>query len=412
MSCSFGGKGEETNCEAFLVRSGVDCNHFEVRSLHRENEGHFAAENIFVSDEKGILVVSSLFGNNHAAVFMNDSRFGNLRDCVFVESEKNVSSTPLPLNVNGGLGKENGAGLTFVICSSLEGNACVSALYMVRSGFKDNKFKSKLFSGEDKYEFSQVDGILHVRGPPEAQYAVCHNRDNLIQPTTSAYVAQRQSLDGQEPVVLCDKAFSQAAFVVLCSNSNGLENASVATMYFVNVNGGNNVVSKEIAGICSKMYKTSDLWTFEVKDSKLWAKGPSGPCKYGLISNLCATPAELKTSQQQKTCLVSGETTQTKGSVTVTQDKVTGEINKQSAIHIMWNHKKLAVISKDQLKKLSTSFSFEYHWGESEKTLGNHIVRVFAVRQHVKSKWKHRMSVGGQVLHLFHVTLKLIYISV
>lgn len=385
VSDSFGGKGEETNSEAFLVRSGVDCNHLSSKSIQKDNQGHFGPENWFQTDEKGMMCVYALFGNNHACVFTNDSRYGNLRECVFVNSIDS-SSTRLPLNINGNAYGEMGAGLTLVICSGGSAESVAHALYLVRSGFKDNNFRSKLLCGEDKFVFSEIGGILHVDGPEGAQYAVCHNRGNLEQSTSHAYVAQKQSVNGTVPVMLCDKVPQQASFVVLCSNSCGSEDSSVACIYFVKVSNNKVIEVKEISGLHSKLYTSSDLWTFEIINNRLQVKGPEGPCKYGLMSNVPATPDELKSTLQQSSCLATGESTQTVGQVTITQDGVSGEINKSAAVEILWNHKILTVIPQNKLTKSERCYSFSYNFPTEEKVVGYHLVRVFALRSHIKSK--------------------------
>jgi len=392
QSCHFGGKGEESNSEAFLICGGVDCNQYSTKSLQKDNDGCRGPQNWFETNEKGNLFVYALHGHNHSSVLTNDSRYGNLRQCVYVKGEDG-SPTALPLNINGNHAGEKGAGLTLIICSAGNGDG---ALYLVRSGLFNNLYRSKLLEGEDKFVFSENCGVLHVSGPSGSNYAICHNRSNLAQNTVHAYVAQKQSFDGTTPVMLCDKVPSQAAFTILCSNSKGTEDMSTASMYFVIVNKGKVVVTKEIGGMHYKVNKSSDLWTFEVTGKNLMVKGPEGPCRYGLISNLSATPQELKSTLQQKGCLVTGETSQTTGTVSITQENVSGEINKKSPIHIQWNLRKLAIIPENEMKKSANGFTFSYNWPAAEKVVGHHLIRVFAARKHVKSK--HLTSLNCNIL--------------
>lgn len=392
ISTSYGGKGEETNVEAFLLSSGFDCNHKKQKSIFRAHEGHFSAENVLIEDEKGNLVCDCNFGTNHVRLLTNDCHFGNLRNGVYIEGSSDGNPTVLPLNVNGNWNKDagNGSGLTMVICSGAEGETTLSAVYMIKSGFKDNKFMSKLFAGEDKFQFSLQGENLAISGPTGSRYSLFHNRNNLTETPEShhAYVSQTQSADGKLPTVLIEQVQGHAGMIVLCSNSNGVEDSTAASMYFIALSDGKITNAKELAGLYGRDYKQTDLWTFEVKQGKLEVKGPDGPCRYGLMSNIPATKTELLSSIKQGSCIATGESTRTSGKVKISSEGVTGDVDKFSDIHIMWNHKVVKEISGKQLKKEDGIYKFTHAWSESETVTGLHLVRVFAVRKHVKSMYK------------------------
>ncbi|XP_053394800.1 uncharacterized protein LOC123525710 isoform X2 [Mercenaria mercenaria] len=389
ISTSYGGKGEETNVEAMLLRSGFDCNHRQHKSVFRAHEGHFSAENYLVEDEQGTLIGDCNFGTNHLRLLTNDSCYGNLRNGMFTKGNDDGNPTVLPLNVNGNWNAEagNGSGLTMVLCSGAEGSEAPAAVYMIKSGFKDNKFMSKLFAGEDKFQFSLEGENLAVTGPKGSRYGLFHNRNNLSEAAEEShvFVAQTQTIDGKVSTVLLEKVQGHAAMIILCSNSNGMEDSTVASMYFITLTDGKLTTAKELAGAHGKSYKNSDLWTFEIKKGRLEVIGPDGPCKYGLMSNIHTTKRELLLSVKQGSCIATGEDTKMIGKVKVTKAGVTGEVNKFLDIHIMWNHKVITEIPGTKLKKEDGIYKFKYDWSENETVIGHHMVRVFASRKHLKT---------------------------
>lgn len=388
ISTHFGGKGEESNVEAFLISGGFDCNHFKHKSVFRAKEGHFGAENYLVTDEKGTLVDICNFGKNHLRLLTNDCRYGNLRNGTFTKGSDDESATVLPLNVNGNWKADagTGSGLTMILCSGDDGQ---TAVYMVKSGLKDNKFLATLFAGDDKFQFSLDGENLAVTGPKGSRYGLFHNRNNLTEAAEKShvFVTQTQTVDGKLPAILIEKVEGHATLIVLCSSSNGVEDSTVSSLYYVTLADGNVTAAKELAGVFGKSYKQSDLWTFEVKKGQLEVTGPDGPCKYGLMSNIHATRQELISTVKQDSCIATGEDTQTIGNVKVTNTGVVGSVNKFADIHIMWNHKVIKVIPGKQLKKEDGIYKFKHDWSKDETVTGLHMVRVFAVRKHIKSRY-------------------------
>lgn len=319
---------EQRGSKAFIVRSGVDCNNFSTSPIKETyRKGDFGPVNKFETDEKGTLLVNCLWGSNHACVFTNDSRYGNLRNCVFVLGSDSPTTT-LPVKVRSNVCGEVGSSLTLVVCSGGTSESVTHALCLVGSRADSREISTHLVCGKRTFEFSEEGGMLHVKGPEGSRYGVCHSRNDLEQCKAHAYVAQKQSVDGTSSVILCDKVTEHATFVVLCSNSCGLEDSSIASIYFVTVNSNATIVAEQIAGLHSKIYTSSDLWTFDFINNQLQVRGPGGPCKYGLMSNISATTDELKSTLQQSSCLATGESTQTIGKVKITQNGVSGIINK------------------------------------------------------------------------------------
>ncbi|XP_052774907.1 uncharacterized protein LOC128213338 [Mya arenaria] len=401
ISCSYGGEGQDTTAELILVKGGVDCNHFASKSLYKDHEGHFGPENHLCTTEDGTFVVQGLFGCNHVRMYTNDSTFCNLRDGVFVYGDE--GPTPLPLNVNGARGGQNGGGLTMILCSNVQDGNTNNAIYLVRSGFKDNKFTSKLFQGDDKFKFSvNGDGTLLVQGAPKSKYGMFHNRSNLILPTNHCYVAQTQFIDGKVPEILYSNIQDHATFVVLCSSSNGTEDVSVSAVYWLTVKNGELSSVKEISGLFHKSFTSSDLWSFEVNNERLSVTGPHGPNRYGLLSNEQATPIDLSSSIHQSCCLATGESTKTKGKVKVTEYGVTGEVSKCTPIKILFNHEVACVIPDEMLQQEGKGFTFSYDWKDTEKAVGLHLVRVFALRPHSIRGKDCDVELFGSPYHLLH----------
>ena len=379
-------QGNETYVEILLVRNGFDCNHVDMTSICKDGEGDYKGDpNFWETDEEGTFIGGCMPGSNHLMLLSNESEVGNLRNGVYVESVANGNTTDLPLNVNG----KDGSGLTLVLCSSVGSGALVHAAYMVRSGYKANKYRAKVITGDDKYTFSvDPEGNLMVTGPGEKnKYGLFHNRDNLTSHPGYTYVAQVQNLTGTTRQVLMDNLASHVTLMIICSSSNGFEDSTVAAVYYLAVCDRNLSVSKLLSGLQGPSYSEADLWTFSAGSGQLFVEGPDGPCRYGILTNMKASKQELLRSVKREFCLATGEETKTVGKVKVTLDRVKGEVNKLSDINIMFNHKNLKTIASKELKKAGSVFKFTFDWGPDEKVVGYHMVRVFAVRRHTTSKF-------------------------
>ncbi|VDI38996.1 Hypothetical predicted protein [Mytilus galloprovincialis] len=380
------------NTELFLVRSGYDGNHVQFKLLSKiipSPEGYFNDQrNNYEVDEEGMLIADCNFDKNHIMMLTNDSNYGNLRNGVFVEMQGNKSSVEFPLNVNGGR-NERGSGITLLLCSGGKKDESINTLYLILSETEGDKFSAKAISGEDKYEFSvNEDGCLCVSGPAGSRFGLWHNRDNLTQTpalTLHPFVSQTQYIDGKEAFSLMENVTEHAAIVILCSNSNGMEDSTVSSVYHLVIKGGTLVAANAISGCHGTNYKKSDLWNFEVIGGRLLASGPTGPCRYGVLSNIIASKEELKKSCKQDFCLATGESTKTKGDIEVTLKEIKGHVNKPSEICIMLDHKIIQLIPTDDLSQQNGSYSFRYIWKEDEREEGHYLIRVFAIRKHVRS---------------------------
>ena len=377
-SCAFGGKGEETNAQLMLLRSGFDCNHVARVQIANNHQGHFGASNGHYVAEDGQFIADCLFGNNHLMILTNDSKYTNLRNGVFGELDGS-GVYKLPINLNQ-------SALMLFLCSGLEGPTLISSLYMIRTGFKDNKFQAKCLKGDDKFTFEGDQGHLFVRGVKDSKYGLFYNQDNLKGETEHVYVCHSQSLDGAEPVSLLYNLAGHATLIILCSNSNGSEDATAASVYVLSINEGKIVTSAHLSGSHGDSYKKADLWTFEAVSNTLTVKGPKGPCRYAVMSNIKSSKEELSRTVKQGSCLASGEQTKVMGKVDITSENVSGNVSKSSNICIMFDHKVVKIISSKDLSKSGSGFQFKHEWTEDQKEVGYHIVRAFAIRKHVKSK--------------------------
>ena len=384
-SCSYGGKGEDTTAEIFIVNCGFDCNHYSYKSIVKSNSGHFGAENGLCTDEKGMLIGSCMFGNNHLMLMTNDYNSTTLSHGIFIET---VYPGPanLPVNVNGPEGDKGKGGLTLVLCSGMEGGIVCNSLYMIRSGFKDNKFQQKIISGEDKFKFDvDEDGVLNVTGSGKCSYGIFYNRG--MSPSSSrALVTLTQALDGKESEILFENIQGYASLIVLCSNSNGTEDSTAATSYFISVGNSQILEVKEIAGQHGPSYDKSDLWNFEIVAGQLLVSGPVGPCRYAVLSNFKDGEA-VQGVQNQDGCLATGEPTKLEGQVKITLTGVEGFVDKTSRIVIKLDHKIVETFKPEDLQKEKGTWKFSRKWTEEERCVGIQLIRVYAVRKHLKSRY-------------------------
>lgn len=385
-SCRSGDKGYKSSVELMLVRSGFDCNHVEVKSIAICRTGHFSASNSHMVDEEGTFIADCHSGYNHLMLLTNDSQFGNLRNGIFMKIlDKEIPMLlPLSLSSNEGVDQQLSSGLSLIICSGNEGESFISALYVIRLGTSNMEFQAKIISGDDKFEFSvREDGILTVAGPTGSQFGIFHNRDNLPLMPSHVYVSQTQCLDGTHTLMKNIADQSTSTLVVLCSNSYGTQDCTISSVYHLSVNEGNLTV-KELSGCHGPDCKKSDLWTFELVGGQLLVIGPTGPCKYAVLSNIKSSRNELMSTIKQDDCLATGERTKTEGTVAVTLQGITGEVSKPSIISIMMNHRTIRKISEDELLKENDMYSFSCTWREQEMVPGYHMIRVYAVRKHLE----------------------------
>ena len=388
---------------AYNFRSGYDGNHMSRVILNQSHAGHFGAENSFVTDESGSLIPECMFGTNHIAVLSNDARYGNLDHGVTVDSLPEEGATRLPVNVNGSWSGEHGAGSTLVLCSGWESEISdarfVSAVYVIRSGWKENKLQSSLLSGDDSWTFAaEGDGTLTVTGSGRYRYAVYHNRDNLVQDVgVTSRSFSTQSLMGSAGIELVISGDKHCAMLVLCSHSSGVEDATVASLYLVSCSIGN-VKSVLINHVKGSDYKTDakDLWSFEVTNQRLRIRGPDGPCRVAFLSNLRTNDVS---NFDQRGCLATGEDEPIRGAVAIDNNELRGWVSRPSAMLVTVNELKRFWFREQELKAVGKKWAFRHKWNDGEKTPGVSLVRIFAVRNHISGKSRvignHRESFNG-----------------
>lgn len=386
-SCAYGGKGEESTAEIFLVNFGFDCNHVSCKSIVKCHQGHFGSANGLMTDEDGVLIGDCLFGSNHCMLMTNDYNSTTLCHGVYAEGEG--GPTELPVNVNGTSADEgHGGGTALILCTGEDGKSECNALYLVRSGFKDNKFQQKIITGEEKFTFSvDVSGVLNVSGPGKCSYTVFYNR-KLPPNSSKALVTLTQSSDGKTSEVLLKNVKGNASLVVLCSSSNGNEDSTASSMYFISLGQGQITESKQIVGQHGPSYKksNSDLWQFKMDSKQLLVTGPTGPCKYAVLSNY-KEGQDVKGIQNQDGCLATGEKKKLHGQVKVDLLGVDGFVDKESRIAIKMNQKTVRQLKPEDLVKENGIWRFYQKWKDDEKSTGMQLIRVFAIRKHVKCKY-------------------------
>ena len=377
----------------FDYRSGYDSNHMSWVSLSHSHAGHFGPASTFVTDEHGNLVPDCLFGSNHVTILSNDARYGNLSHGILVEGSAEKSTTVLPVNVNGSQTGNHGAGSTLVLCSGWESRVddaqFVSAVYMVRSGFKDNKLQSSLIKGDDKWAFvAGDDGMLMIAGVGRSRYAVYHNRDNLVENVgVRSRSFSTQVLTGTEAKELVEmSADKHFVMLVLCSHSSGIEDATAASLYLVSCSNGN-IKSVFINGRKGSDYKPNimDLWSFEVTNQRLWIHGPDGPCRIAFVSNLHGNDFGCF---DQHGCLATGEDEPIRGAVAIDNGEAKGWVSRQSAVLVTVNEHKEFWFQGSELKTVvgRKKWAFQHKWEKREKKPGISLVRIFAVRKNFLGK--------------------------
>ena len=383
---TFLGEGEETTAEIFIVNCGFDCNHFSCKSVVKSHAGEFGTENGLCTDEKGMLIGNCMFGHNHLMLMTNDYNSMTLSHGIFTETVY-PGPASLSVNVNGPEGEQFAAGgVTLVLCSGMEGGVVCNGLYMIRSGFKDNEFQQKIIFGEDKFQFD-VDrsGVLNVTGPGKCSYGIFYNR--AMSPSSSrTLVTLTQAVDGKESEILFENVQGNALLIILCSNSNGTEDSTAATMYFISVGNGQILEAKEVAGQHGPSYDKSDLWNFEICAGQLLVSGPVGPCRYAVLSNYKDGEA-VQGVQNQTGCLATGEPTKLEGWVKITLTGVEGFVDRESIIVIKLDHKTVQTFKPEDLQKEKETWKFSRKWTEEERCTGIQLIRVYAVRKHLKSRY-------------------------
>ena len=383
-SCAYGGKGEESTAEIFLVKFGFDCNHISCKSIVKNHQGHFGSATGLLTDEEGTLIADCLFGSNDCMIMTNDGNSTSLCHGVYAEGQD--GATVLPLNVNGSdADKGHGGGATLVLCTGEDGEGVHNALYLVRSGFKENKFQSKIITGGEKFTFGVDDkGVLNVSGPGKCSYSLFYNRKLPPNPS-KALVSLTQSVDGKTSEMLLENVQGNATLAVLCSNSNGTEDNTVSSIYYLSLGKGQILESKEIAGLHALGYPKSDLWQFELVAGQLLVTGPAGPCKYAVLSNY-KDGQGIQGTQNQDGCLATGDKTKLGGKVKIDMSGVDGFVDKESRIEIKLNQKIVRKLKQEDLIKENGICRFYQKWTDDEKITGIGLVRVYAVRKHIKSK--------------------------
>ncbi|VDI39379.1 Hypothetical predicted protein [Mytilus galloprovincialis] len=381
VSCASGNNKNETCVELLLLRSGFDCNHVEVSPIASSQDGYFNPANSHYVDEEGTFIGDCQYGTNHLMLLANDCRYGNLRNGIYVESQNKKPLLHLPVPMC----KEDSCGLTLILCSGSDGVKYHNAVYILRTGVSNRKFESKLVSGEDKFKFDLGENhMVTVHGPSNSRYGLFHNANNpTSKQNQNVLVTQTQCLSGKH--TLLTKLHEQCTLVVLCSNSYGVEDCTISSMYFLAINNQNLEDIQEVAGSFGTDCKKSNIWKFEIVDGKLVVIGPNEPCKYAVLSNVKASYMDLVSCISQDGCLATGESTKTTGNVKVTMEEITGHLNKSSTIRIMLDHNFVHTISIDELTYRDGEYIFSYQWQDNEKYVGYHKVRIFAIKKNLNT---------------------------
>jgi hypothetical protein len=387
-SCAYGEDGNGSTGMLFLLRFGFDGNHLETKTVSQCHEGHFGPATSFLCEEDGTLLSDNLFGTNHLSLMSNNGLI-TTNDLGVI-----VTGHVLPIDVNGQYAGDYGGGATLLLCSSVEPGMSDSVvtygLYTTRFGYANNHYTTKFFKGEDKWSFS-VDEQSHlcISGPENSRYSVFHNRQNLLQDCPGvegqATVAHFQAFNGKEETELSVN-FSNAnhaVVLVLCSNSCGTENQTAAALYVLAIKQDMDtpeiVSSTLIEGLTGACYSSHDLWSFQVKNRKVTVKGPDGPCRYALFTNV---PDSYTTAIcKQQACLATNKYQPIRGAVSIDENEVLGFVDRRASILIVVEESEIAAFSAEQLidvDRQSCQFAFHYAWRGEDKKVGAHWARVYA----------------------------------
>lgn len=381
-SNNYGGKGSETTAEIFLVRSGFDCNHYGVVSIMCGNSGHFGAQNSFQTNEEGLFHGNLMFGTNKIMLMSNDCQYGDLSNGVLVDSPPGDDGH---YRMFADSNCTDGSNCQMVLCS---GGDDSHAVYMIRTGYKDNYLEAKPMHGDNKWKFDVNDGgEVTAEGPAGSRFCIYSNRpDKLIEDSSlkKPRVFLTQATDGRQLTTILDN-MAAGVLMVLCSSSHGMEDATAAAVYMITVSSKLEMSIKLLASQAGKGLSSSDLWEFEsVSGRSISVKGPANPCRYAMLSNL---PDVGMATTDQAICLGTGDPHTLQGEVLITDKLVKGIIGRPSKVCIKVNHKVIASFRPGQLKQIKDGFAFCREWKQGEITTGISLVRVFAVRNHVTSKF-------------------------
>ncbi len=378
ISCSYGGKGEETTSEVFLLRCGYSGNFIHATSLAKDHSGHFGNANNFCVEQSGRLVGDNLFGTNHISVLANDGRYGNLNHGRLVHGGEDAEQgVIIPLDANG-------SGNSLVVCSGTDAQgAAKHAIYMIRTGFKDDFINNKLIHGDDDFKFTVQDSIVCGSGVKNGSYALYHNQaesmDTEKMSASESRAGHSMALDGSEATeVVCE--LDTGAAVVLCSTNSGTEDATAAAVYLVTLT-PTSAEAKYINGSIGNSYDgdSADLWKFQCADKQLRVTGPASPCRYAFISNLKKSDQE---TPYRNICLATGEDSPLEGGVTVNTNGVTGWVSKASDVIIKYDEVARYKVESDKLCQTDDKWAFSVQWQQEDKAVGLHLIQVFAVRKH------------------------------
>ena len=370
-------------------RSGFDGNHVGIKSIEKCHHGHFGPETVFnPTDEQGQLLPDCMFGTNHLCLITNDPRYGNLSHGLHGKGEEDGSVSPLPLSVNGG----DGSSAAILLCSGWEPGAdeakFVTGFYLVRVGHINEKLEAKFVKGEDKWKFGYNDeAVVTVEGVRRSVYGFYHNRDNVLSDISTvkgqAMSHQCQTIKGEEETIIMSSVNNQrGVLLVMCSNSSGTVNATAAAVYMLTLCDGS-VKSECVSDDHGDTYREakSDLWTFQILNNTLIVSGPSGPCRYGFISNLFNDGSQSG-STTAPACLATGQPEPIRGAVSVTDKGLTGQMSKRAPVLVKRNEEATFVFEAGDLVETDGGYAFHREWTKEEQAVGLHLIRVYAVCKH------------------------------
>ena len=392
MSNMYNKNGGDCTMEMGFLWTGFDSNHYGVISITSNYGGHFHPEYRFATNEEGDLLPNLMFGTNHVTLLTNDARNGHLGFGVAVESES--ESFVLPLYANGNHSGGQGGGSTLIMCSASDNDTTHSAIYGITCGPNDAFVKANLITGDDLWKIGAKEEIyVGVDGPKNSRYGIYHNRTNLpsedeVQGQTQGKVIMTQCLDGNEAKPLLSEIPQHAVAFVLCSNSCGAENNTASALYAVTLSrkegGEAEVKAAFIKGAAGPLYSSADVWSFEVNNTLLVVKGPAGPCKYALFSNLAEDEPEPKNRCSQDFCLATGEPEPVQGVCRIEEKMVTGWVSKPCRISVTINEETAVLYSANQLVEQQGKWAFCREWTEKERTNGLKLIRVHALMEKVQ----------------------------
>ncbi|EDV21766.1 uncharacterized protein TRIADDRAFT_59817 [Trichoplax adhaerens] len=390
----------ETAAALLMLQSGFDSNHCRLSIIHqmlgKKHQPTFG-DCIYVHpDVKGNLILNSGCGANFVTILSNHAHQTSLRCGLVCIPKDNELICDLPIKVD-----ESDGGAAILLCSApCEGRAkaklsAFGALYLLRFGSDGNNFHGEKLYGDSQWKFSTKgpNSRLRVSGPKESTYCLYHNRPDRYQDIKDSSVFRNftyhtQAIDGERKTMILKLATSikHCIFIVLCSHSYGNEDRTISALYLLTVSTEASEKRKVRAGYfkgSGSKGNNSNVWKFSLSNASIYVSGPSGPCRYAILSNISDSRLShgmKQTDHNQHASLAIADRSFLHSQVDIDNEKISGWLSQSSTLCITVDEKEVFRIKRQELNQESENkFTFSKLWPSRQRILGLHLIRVFAI---------------------------------